>query len=295
MIHIKTFRWLCIPLLLFAWFNPITDSALSVLEDDAAKGMESLAIMESIYLMAKSGASVNIPLVSGTFDGSAETMQTAISYLSISNVAIVTNLLLMKLAHAKIIVLALALVWVASWWGKHERFLLKILMVGFLVNPGLDLYTLAIAQLDKEVKFDQQDTLHDQIQLVHNDFEKKEAMRKKELEARKEKQLEKNKAKGKDHLTFGQKIEDAVAGVSSSAALHVAEDYRLTKQAVKFAAQKSLELVLNAFTSVIFMYILLPLGYLWMAYHLISYLFATRIFEAEQVNSVVKQQLKKAA
>ncbi|MFA0963678.1 hypothetical protein AB9P05_17870 [Roseivirga sp. BDSF3-8] len=269
----KVFRWVCIPLLLFAWFNPLVDGTLATLGQDAANALESLALLESLYLLAESGASVKLPLVSGTFEGAAETLQQAIQYLSVANIAIAVNLLLAKLAHAKGLLVLLVLAWVASFWKRHQTLFYKVLMIGFLLNPGLDIYTYFINSLDAEVQLDAQDRLHQEITLVHNDYVQKEEMRKKELQARKEKQLAKDKEKGKDHLTLVQKVEDTVTGVAESGVVHLAEDYRLTKKAIKFAASKALELVLNAFTSILFMYILLPLGYLYVAYKFIEYLF----------------------
>ncbi|MGB3182866.1 MAG: hypothetical protein WBB45_15855 [Cyclobacteriaceae bacterium] len=273
MIHPKIFRWLCIPLLLLAWFNPLKDTTLQILEDEAAKALESLAVLEGIYIMAESAASSRIPLVSGTFEGAATTLQEAISYLSMANVAIAANLLLTKMVHTKVIVISFVLLWLGTFWKKHQAMFLKVLIIGFLLNPGLDIYAHTLNTLNREAKFDSQETLHSQLQLMHKDYAQKEDMRQKEVQDRKEKQLQKNAAQGKDHLTFGQKVEDAVVNTATSGVQELEEDYRLTRTSVKFIAKQSLELVLNAFTSILFMYVLLPIGYLWLAYNFAGYWF----------------------
>lgn len=69
-------------------------------------------------------------------------------------------------------------------------------------------------------------------------------------------------------------MKDAVSGISSDTGLHVAEDFRLTKKAIFVAAKRSLELVLNAFSTMLLMYFLLPVGYLWVGFKLFKSMFS---------------------
>jgi hypothetical protein len=119
--------------------------------------------------------------------------------------------------------------------------------------------------------------LHDQLQDIHHDYQQKEVKRQQELESRKKSQLQQDKTKGKDHLGLGQKIRDGVSGTISNAGLHVEEDFRLTKKAISVAAKKSMELVLNAFMTILFMYFLLPVGYLWIGFRLFKSMFSPNL------------------
>lgn len=268
-------------IILFAWVNPLFQQVHIILESDATKSLESLALLESLYLMATAGASIKLPIISGIFQGASETMKDAIQYLSIANVAIALNLLILKITHAKVVLVGLSIIWLLSFRKNWSMVLVKILIIGLFLNPGLSLCTVSINYIDKEMKNDAQDKLRNQLQDIHKDYQQKEEKRKQEIESRKKAHFQEDKANGKDHLGPGQKIKDGVLGTISDAGLHVEEDFRLTKKAISVAAKKSLELVLNAFTTVLLMYFLLPVGYLWVGFRLFKSMFSPNLSASE--------------
>lgn len=265
-------KWiLLIPFLLvvFAWFNPLYHDVLAIFEEDSKKSLDSVLLLESLSLMAKAASSIKIPLISGIFQGAAETIEKVSGYLAISSITILVNTMLLKITHSKFIVVSMGIVLILAYFDKWRAIAVKVLLVAFLLNPGLSIYTKAVHFIDQQVQFSDKDQFHSQLRLIHDDYKQKEEQQKKEQQARKQKQLQKDEASGKHKLTLFQKLGDDVRNTASHVG-HIAEDFRLTKEAIKFAAKKLMVLVLNYFTTVIFMYIVLPIGYLFLGYLLIK-------------------------
>jgi len=265
--------WLLGAVLLFMWFNPFSRKAFTVLESDAINCSESLATLEGLYLFSEAGASVKLPIVSGSFQGASNTLQKAIQYLYIADVVVVFDLFILKVTHAKVIAFLMSVLWVLSFWEKRRKLFTRALIICFCLNPELSIYTVFVDYIDQEVQLSNQDKLNQELSWIHHDYEMKEKKREEEFQARKEAQLKEDEQKGKRHLSVVQKVEDGIDHVVTKGGIHLVEDFRLTKKTMEFAAKKSLELVLNAFSSILFMYLLLPVGYLWITYRLIRHHF----------------------
>lgn len=259
--------------LAFAWYNPFYDNSLMVLEESSKKALESLGLLEALFLSAKAVGSIHFPLVAGAFNGAAESIEKSSFYLSLGNVLLLFQLILLKVTHAKVIIIALGVVWCLSISKQLEVLMFKILLLGVFVNPGLSIFTASVYWLEQQAQIKSVNTLHQDLQLVHQDYMKKEAERKEKLATRKAKQLAKDKQRGKDHLTFFQKAGDAIDKKVSNTTLHLSEDFKLTEKSIQFAAKKAAIVAINFLTSALFLYLFLPLAYGVLAYLLIGALF----------------------
>ena len=260
-------------LILFAFVNPFYKEALAIYEKDLEAASKSLVLVEGLYVLAKSSTSVKLPGISGVFDAAANNLSTVSNYLSVTLVAISINLMLLKLTHFKGILLLIGILWIATFFSKKRKVLLHIMILILLINPGISLYATAMEAIDQRIHFSDRSDFHEKLALIHHDYLQKEQQKEDALQKRKAAQLKKNKAKGKDGLSRVQKAGDAIEKKADLLGGHIAEDFRLTKEAIHFAAKRLLELSVQFLSAIIFNYILIPLGYLFIVYRVASRFF----------------------
>lgn len=286
---------LCV--LIFAWFNPFYDGVLKALEASTLKATESLVLLEELYLMTKAAASVKIPIISGTFGGASDSLSKINEYLGLATIALMLNVLLVKMTHFKVVLIGLGVVWAYSFYGKRRALAHKILLIGLFANPGMSLYTQVTVALTKHIHLDTKTSLHAQLQLIHQDYQRKEQARQKKMTARKAAQLAKNKKKGRDHLTIIQKAEDAVVDKVGKAGEHIAEDFALTKKSIRLAVKNLRPLIIEYLTYTFFVNILLPLSHLAFSYFMLLRIFDTNkqrvLTQIESLQSIAKSKIEK--
>ena len=265
-----------VALLVFAWFNPFYDHAAITLEESTERSLKSLAILEDLHLITKASSSVHIPIVSGRFEGAAESIRSATKYLSIATIAGMVNEMLLKISHLKIFIFAMLGIWLFTIIHRWRTMAFKVLWLGLLINPGLSVFTHGIHWIDQEIRITDKDSLHDALQKIHEDFSKKEEARKKKLTARRNAQLARDKKRGKDKLTFFQKVGDDVGKDVGNAALHLEEDFAITGKAIHFATKKIKTMIINYFTSMLLLSFLLPVGYLFICYQALKLFFPAK-------------------
>ncbi len=268
-------QWLApllIPLLLIVltWTNPLYKQANKYLETSTTKSAESLAILEDLYLITKASASVKIPIVSGRFEGASRSLHTANKFIALATMAGLANVLLLKLSHLHVFHFALAGILLACLIPKLRLRWIKVLWLLLIINPGLSLFTVGIHWADQKLEITEKDSLHAELQKIHQDFTKKEEARKKKVQARKTRQLDRDKKRGKDHHTLLQKVGDGIGNDVGNAVLHVEEDFAITGKAIHFASKRIKVMVVNYFTSILLLSFLLPITYLLICYRFIK-------------------------
>ena len=270
---------LLLGILIFAWYNPLYTRSLSELEKASEKSIENLAILESLYLVSEASSSVRLPFISGIFEGASKSINSALEYLLLGVIILLAQLIILKITHSKVVLVLLMVLWVIALFKKRKTLAYQFLIFGLFLNPGLSIFASGISYIDHKLQISGPESLHSQLTLIHSDFMKKEQKREEELKQRKEQQMKQDSLKGKDHLTLIQRIEDKVEERAPQIGLHFEEDFRLTKKAIQFAAKKIRQLVVNYLTSVLILYLLLPLLYFVLAIVTVKSLFTTSQME----------------
>lgn len=266
----SSFYFITLGVLVFAWFNPLYQDARKTLNEGTGKALESLAILEDLHLIAEASASVKIPVISGTFVGASKSLESATKYLTLATIASLVNEFLLRISHLKAFILLLLGVWLLSLFKKYRLYGGKLLLIGLLINPGLSLFTSTIHWIDQEIKITQKESLHAELTLIHKDFTKKEEARQKKVQARKQRQLDRDKKRGRDKLTLGQRIGDGIRDGVSAVGLHLEEDFDITSKTIHFATKKIKTLIVNYFTATFMLSFFLPIAYLYTGYRVLK-------------------------
>ncbi len=160
----------------------------------------------------------------------------------------------------------IALMWIISLRKPLGAMAWKLLFLSACINPGVGLFTFAGQQVTHKLITTSHDSFHTQLQQIHHDYLQKEKARQQKIALRNKRELEKDKQKGKNHLTLAQQAGNHLSDFSSDVGLHLAEDFKLSTKAIRFAAGKLIAPLIGYLASIIFIYFLLPTAYLLTAY-----------------------------
>ncbi|MBL4710367.1 MAG: hypothetical protein JKY48_18205 [Flavobacteriales bacterium] len=146
----------------------------------------------------------------------------------------------------------------------------KLLILFLVINPGLSVYTIGIKAINKEVKVDLGTNLNQELKTAHENYLVKKKAHETKLQSQKEAQLKDAETKGKTHISLFNRAKDAVEGTVYKAEDDVSLVFNDTLIVLKTAGQKIIGLSLILFTHVLFLFLLLPLGYYYIMRYLLS-------------------------
>ncbi|MEQ8909353.1 MAG: hypothetical protein RIC95_09180 [Vicingaceae bacterium] len=275
----KQWTWLslCLFLLILAFLPQLYQNSFSFLEQTSEKALLSLGLWAELNTAAYSAASLKIPLVSGSFQGTAALLTQGFQYLELANLLIGVQLVLLSLSQSVILKVLLLLFIGMQFFEKHRSFAIKMLLLFFLVNPGLPLYTQLVKYLSQEAELDLGGKLKAELTQTHADFLEKKKAQEKKLSQRKSKQLKQREEKGKDELSFVQKAEDKVISSTDKVEDDLSLAFKDAFQVLKGALSNLIQLAVNLVVHFLLLFIVLPFLYFFLGYKLLYYLFPTSI------------------
>ncbi|RZS99033.1 hypothetical protein [Aquimarina brevivitae] len=208
-------------------------------------------------------ASLNIPVVDGYATDVEKDLTKVSNYLTIAHILVKLQVLLLKLSNMMFFkILALVLI-VGLFFEKHKKTAFKLLMICLLINPGLSIYVNLIHKTATVTKLNLGVDLHQKLSEIKLDFTKKEQELKDKQDKRKAKQLAAAEKKGKDHISFFKKAEDAVLDTVEDAGAKVKEEVKLAEEIVTIDTESLLVHLVNLITAIALLYLLLPLLYFY--------------------------------
>lgn len=284
--------------LLFACFNPFYVSVLKELETLATHSFDTLVLLEELLIAVKTLGRSKIPLLSSFFSSNADSLQNITQFVSYSTLCLTAELFLVKLFQSKLVIGALAIIWLFSFHKKKGIIASRIVLIGLLLNPGLSMVTMGLTMLYNETHFSTTSNIHQEVALFHKDYLAKENKIKQNIQNKEEVQLERDaKVKPKKDtvisdslftdslaeeqwpeeeenkkevkLTVFQKDMDELKEKTDNVATHASMDYAILKKTLKMANKNLIPLSINYFMAILFLHILLPMGYLFFMYRFI--------------------------
>jgi lysozyme len=269
----------------------LTTPAFTFLTSVSEKALLSLEIVADLKLAAGAGSSTNIPLLSGTFESASALLDQGLTHLQWINLMLIGQMILLNLSKSWIlkVLLLISLLSLAIAY-KHRQLAIKFLLIFLFINPGLPAYVLGVKYMAQQSQIDLGISLHDDLQQIKGRYEKQKTQIKDEMDALKQQQFEEAQAKGKDHLSFFTKVKDFFK-----------EEGMLFKNDLSLVSQEGLAIIrdgsqlliaktINLLTQVIFLFVLLPIGYFYLFRTLIKNLSLSQT--KEKANTPLKNEPK---
>ena len=199
-------------LILLSILTPIASIALNYLTDTSEKMLASLVIVADLNILAGSVESSRIPILSGTAKGLSETLSDTFNYLTMSNILVFIQIVLVKLSKSWFIKILSLLLVAALFLKRYNITVTKILILVLMINPGLPVYVNAIHYLQQAAQLDPGLSLHEELAQTREKFEaqkdillpKKPQIKKQKTttdEAEREENSGRDKKPEKEHVT----------------------------------------------------------------------------------------------
>lgn len=241
------------------------EQALHFLTTSSQTLLISLGIITELKAAASSLGSSHIPLLGGAATSVSADLDKAFDYVSFAGILMLLQTLVLKLFSASFWLKILPLVFLAGTFINPVRsFCQKMVLMLLLINPGLGLFVYATSYVSGKMQLDLGTGLQQHLQQTQAAFNQKEQARKQAEDDRNQQQLQKAEEKGKDHISLLNRVEDAVADDASNVALEVEKAASLSFDVLKSAGEKLTGLLLNLIASVILIFLLLPLAYVYL-------------------------------
>jgi hypothetical protein len=247
-------------LLVLIFWGVLEKSALKFLIDTESTSLESLAIATELILEAKIAESTRIPLVSGTFDGIADIFSKGQQWLSYSSIILGAQIMIVTVSKTLAIKVIAALLWIGIFIPRTRSICTKLLMLFFLLNPGLPAFVHISKMFGNEANINFGNTLNENLKKNYATYQSEEKTRASKLEALKEKQKKENGGK----LDFFQKIGDDVKKVVGHVEDDVSLVYKDSADVLKEGSKQLIQQAVNLFIHVLVAFVLLPFGYFYL-------------------------------
>jgi len=244
--------------------NALVAPALDFLTDVSNEMVEALGFSLELKSLTYSLESANIPFTTGTTEGLSETFDKAINYLTFTNVVVVVQMILVNMGKSLFFKLVPILLLVGYFIKKYSQMAVRLLIIALLINPGLSLYVNGMEYVAASMEMDLGTSLHAHLGKIREKYDKKKEEYEAKLENKEQGQLEKDKEKGRDQLSLSQKVEDKVEEVSMDAKIDIQEGVAMLTEALKEGRKELTKLIINLISSVIVLFMLLPLLYFYM-------------------------------
>ena len=261
-------------IILCFWSKP-NQVALDFISSTLEESSASLVLLTELKIASASGSTVKLPLVSGSFAGVEGLLGQGMQYLEWSNILLGAQLLALTLSKSIVLKLLVLVSFLFVFLEKSRVLAVRLLIIFLLINPGLSIYTIGVKVINNETKVDLGTKLNQELKASHTKYLTKKKAHEEKLQGQKEKQLQKSEEKGKDKISFLDRIEDKVEGTAYKVEDDVSLAFNDTLAVLKAAGQKVIQLCLNLFTHIFFLFLILPLGYFYLTKYVISNLFKT--------------------
>lgn len=252
-------------LIVIAMTDILSQPAFDFLTATSEKALLSLGIIADLKLAAGAGSSVNLPLISGTLKSASQLLDEAFTHLEWANLMLAGQMLLLTLSKSWLLkVLLFISVAGAVLLKTGQRFMIKLLLVFLLLNPGLPLYVLGVKYIAQESEIQLGEDLHTELNLLKSQYNEEKSATQKKLDALKQKQLAKRKAKGKENLSWLSRLEDNVLEKGSEAKSKISYVSHEALAILKDGSQQIIANTISMLGQIIFLFVLLPFGYFYL-------------------------------
>lgn len=259
---------LFVTLVILGFWDKPNQIALNFISSVFEETSSSLLLLSELKIGATSGASLKVPLLSGSFSGVESMLGEGMQYLEFASLLLGLQLLALTLSKSIILKVLMLIAIFFVFLEKSKVMAFKLLIVFLMINPGLSIYTIGVKLINKEVNVDLGTNLNEELKRAHKDYLIKEKAHESKLQDQKNEQLKEEDSKGEEHLSFLDRAKDTIEKVAYKAEDDVSLAFNDTLVVLKAAGQKVIGLCLNLFTHVLFLFFLLPLGY----YYIMKYL-----------------------
>lgn len=248
-------------LLFIVFLEPFHTNLIIYLEKQITSITLNLSLLIELKAFASTSSSSHLPLISGTSVSIADTLSTAIHYLSWSDILVTAQLILITLSKSIILKITLIIALVGSFISKYRILSLKLIVLLLFINPGLPAYVSGVKYLTKEAKLDLGTDLTQELQNAHANYNKRVQENKSQEETRNQIQLKKVELEGKSKVSSLKRLEDKASDdikkVDDKVIEGISDAYQVLKGATKEITIKSI----NLLTSILIQFILLPFLY----------------------------------
>ncbi len=262
----KTKIWIAAGTVLFlvvTFSNILVSPALDFLSAVSGRMLISLGLAMELKSMASSIKSTNIPLIEGNAAELYDTFDKAVDYLALANIAIAVQTILVNLCKSWLFMLLPVVFLAGVFIKKYSQMAIRLLVIVLLINPGLPIYVVGMNYASQSLQVSLGSKLQARLSATKSKYEKKQKENKEKQEARKQRQLKKAKAKGHDDIGLIKKAEDAVIGTAEDIGTTVGEGFSDLLDTLKEGKKELMILIINLISSLIVLFVLLPLLYFY--------------------------------
>lgn len=263
---------------LLSYSNYFHDEASEILTIANSKIAESSKFIFDLKKGISFFSSSKIPLIKGYAQVSLTDLNKISSYLTVSQVLLKLQLLILKLANFKLLKILPLLLCVGLFLNRFKLIALKLIIVCLFLSPGLSLFTHVIHDIteainNKELGVD----LHQKIETTKEVFFKKEEQLKIHQKNIQNQQLLNAEAAGKKRISAFKRVEDKVVNVVEKTALKIKEDTQLIEEVILINTEKLLLHLIQFLSSLLLLVVILPLLYFYGMKKLIQKIFSFNI------------------
>ena len=263
---------------LLSYSNYFHDEASETLTIANSKIAESSKFIFDLKKGISFFSSSKIPLIKGYAQVSLTDLNKISSYLTVSQVLLKLQLLILKLANFKLLKILPLLLCVGLFLNRFKLIALKLIIVCLFLSPGLSLFTHVIHDIteainNKELGVD----LHQKIETTKEVFFKKEEQLKIHQKNIQNQQLLNAEAAGKKRISAFKRVEDKVVNVVEKTALKIKEDTQLIEEVILINTEKLLLHLIQFLSSLLLLVVILPLLYFYGMKKLIQKIFSFNI------------------
>ena len=239
------------------------EQALTFVKTVTTKNLKFLALISEIKLAMSEISHIKLPLIEGSTDNIVKDLSYAENKLLLSNGIVLSQVLLLTLAKSWGLKIVLIVLYALTFWKHTQRLASKLLSMLLMVTPGLVIFTLFIYNF----------SLHSAIDFGNAYIKKLDASvqtikdKKQTLIQQHQQQLSMNK-NGKSKLGFLGKIKDDVSYDIKRIGNTISGDVTKLRLFIKQSTYQLTQHVINSIVMIIFCFIILPFGYLVLAYTL---------------------------
>lgn len=247
-------------LLILIWLIPLT---LMVILDPLHRYAQSFLDKTFGLALANLGGVVSLNLAAGfipVLDGVSDILNRVINFLLLSGVFLLLQMILLELSHAWPVRLLLLITAGGLIPSRTRKAAARILCVLLLVNPGLSFYLLSVKALSGSIHLELGSGLAEELGVDSTD----------NAVLSPGSALQTNSSPAKHEFSFWKKL------FTPEGRQVLGNDMNKTAEDVKQFLQTGLSVVLNYFASILVLFVILPVLYLW-----VLFTFLKRVFRGE--------------
>ncbi len=263
---------------LLSYSNYFHDEASEILTIANSKIAESSKFIFDLKKGISFFSSSKIPLIKGYAQVSLTDLNKISSYLTVSQVLLKLQLLILKLANFKLLKILPLLLCVGLFLNRFKLIALKLIIVCLFLSPGLSLFTHVIHDITEAINNKKLGVdLHQKIETTKEAFFKKEEQLKIHQKNIQNQQLLNAEAAGKKRISAFKRLQDKVVNVVEKTALKIKEDTQLIEEVILINTEKLLLHLIQFLSSLLLLVVILPLLYFYGIKKLIQKIFSFNI------------------